>query len=60
MMVETKKDLFTVGKIAEELNISPAKIKKALFGFDIQPTQKMGFCNYYSKEVIDTLKKVIK
>lgn len=52
--------LFTAGKIAKELGVSDAKVKKAIQDLKIEPTSKKGVCNYYSKDVITKIKKVIK
>lgn len=59
-MSESTQELFTTGKVAENLNVSLNKVKKAILELKIQPAMKKGVCNYYSKDVIKTLKKVIK
>ena len=53
-------ELFTAGKIAESLQVSPGKVKKAIIELDIQPTSKKGVCNYYSKEIVKLLESHIK
>ena len=57
-MAEEK--LFTAGNIAKELGVSDAKVKKAIQELKLEPTAKKGVCNYYSKDVIAKIKKVVK
>jgi len=52
--------LFTAGNIAKELGVSDAKVKKAIQELKIEPTSTKGVCNYYSKDVIAKIKKVVK
>ena len=59
-MEDKQVELFTAGKIAESLNASPAKVKKAINELEIQPTSKKGVCNYYSKEIVEKIKQYIK
>ncbi len=59
-MKEKKEKLFTLSKIAEQLSVSASKVKKAIQDLKIQPTAKKGACNYYSKNDIPKIKKVIK
>ena len=59
-MAEVKKDLLTAGKIAQELKVTDAKVKKAIQELGIKPTEKKGPCNYYSKDVIAKIKSALK
>lgn len=59
-MKSQKDELLTVGKIAEQLSVPAAKVKKAIQELGIQPTAKKGACNYYSKSEIIKIKKAIK
>lgn len=58
--MKEQKELLTVGKIAEQLSVPAAKVKKAIQELGIQPTAKKGACSYYSKSDIPKIKKVIK
>lgn len=59
-MKNQKDELLTVGKIAEQLSLPPAKIKKAIQELGIEPAAKKGACSYYSKSEIAKIKKAIK
>lgn len=59
-MAEQKQDLLTVGKIAEQLSVPAAKVKKAIQDLGIQPTAKKGACSYYSKSDVPKIKKALK
>jgi hypothetical protein len=56
-MKNQKEELLTVGKIAEQLSIPAAKVKKAIQELGIQPTAKKGACNYFQKMLSLKLKK---
>jgi len=58
-MKNQKEELLTVGKIAEQLSIPAAKVKKAIQELGIEPTAKKGACNYFSKDVVPKIKKAI-
>ncbi|MHB9053567.1 MAG: hypothetical protein ACYC5F_06220 [Thermoleophilia bacterium] len=53
-------DLLTAGKIAAELGVSPAKVKKAIQELGLEPDAKKGACSYYSKAAVTKIKKQIK
>ncbi len=55
-----KDDLMTAGKIAMELGIPGAKVKKAIADLKIKPAAKKGVCNYYSKDVLPKIKSAAK
>lgn len=59
-MKNQKEELLTVGKIAEQLSVSAAKVKKAIQELGIQPAAKKGACSYYSKSELAKIKKAIK
>jgi hypothetical protein len=47
-MMEAK-DLLTAGKIAKELGLSEAKVKKAIKDLNLNPAAKKGVCSYYTQ-----------
>ena len=53
-------DLMTAGKIASELAISGAMVKKAIADLKIKPVAKKGVCSYYSKDVLAKIKAAAK
>ena len=53
-------DLLTAGKIATELGVPPAKVKKAIQELGLEPDAKKGACSYYSKASIAKIKKKVK
>ncbi|MCX6144280.1 MAG: hypothetical protein NTZ35_13775 [Ignavibacteriales bacterium] len=55
-----KNDLMTVGKIAQELAVPGAKVKKAIADLKIKPVAKKGVCSYYSRDVVAKIKAVAK
>lgn len=55
-----REELLTVGKIAEQLSVPAAKVKKVIQELGIEPTVKKGNCNYYSKNELSKIKKAIK
>jgi len=50
----------TAGKIAEELAIPGAKVKKAIADLKIKPVAKKGVCSYYSRDVLAKIKAAAK
>lgn len=58
--MKDNKELFTVGKIAEQLAVPAAKVKKAIQDLGIQPAAKKGACSYYAKSDIQKIKKALK
>jgi hypothetical protein len=40
-------DLLTAAKIAAQLKVSDAKVKKAIAAMGLKPAAKKGVCNYY-------------
>jgi len=52
-------ELLTAGKIAKELGVSDAKVKKAIAELKIAPTAKKGVCNMYAPSVVPKIKKAL-
>lgn len=52
-------DLLTAGKIAKELGVSDAKVKKAIKELGLEPEAKKGACSYYSKAQVAKIKKAV-
>ncbi|MBF0108846.1 MAG: hypothetical protein HQL76_06710 [Magnetococcales bacterium] len=55
-MTDANEQLLTAGKIAKELGISDAKVKKAIKELGIEPVAKKGVCNYYGRDSLDKVK----
>ncbi|MFA6001627.1 MAG: hypothetical protein WC828_05875 [Thermoleophilia bacterium] len=53
-------DLLTAGKIAKEIGVSDARVKKAIKELGLEPDAKKGACSYYSKAAISKIKKALK
>jgi hypothetical protein len=51
--------MLTAGKIAKELGVPDAKIKKIIQELALEPAEKKGACSYYSSEQIARIKKEI-
>ena len=52
-------DLLTAAKIAAELKVSDAKVKKAISALGLAPAAKKGVCNYYAKSAVPKIKKAL-
>lgn len=52
-------DMLTGGKIAKELGVSPAKVKKMIEELKIEPDQVKGACKYYGHKTVDKIKKAM-
>ena len=50
----------TATKIAQQLGVSDAKVKKAIKELAIEPADKRGVCNFYSPAVIPQIQAVLK
>ncbi len=55
-----KQENRTAGKIAEELGVPPAKVKKAIETLKLAPAAKKGACSYYARTAIPKIKGAIK
>jgi hypothetical protein len=53
-------DLLTAGKIAQELAVSDARVKKAIAALGLKPAAKKGACSYYERAVLPDIKKALK
>lgn len=58
-MANQDENLMTAGKIAKELTVSDAKVKKAIKELGIEPTAKKGACCYYGPDAVAKIKKAI-
>ncbi len=56
-MATKNDDLLSAGKLAKEIGISAAKVKKAIEALDLQPDNVRCGCKYYSKDRIPEIKK---
>lgn len=52
-------DLLTASKIAKELSVSDAKVKKAIAALGLKPAAKKGVCSYYERKTIPAIKKAL-
>jgi len=52
-------DLLTAAKIAAELKVSDAKVKKAIAAIGLAPAARKGVCNYYPKSAVPKIKKAL-
>jgi hypothetical protein len=52
-------DLLTAAKIAQQLKVSDAKVKKAIAALGLAPAAKKGVCNLYDKGVVAKVKKAL-
>lgn len=53
------KDLLTASKIAAQLKVSDAKVKKAIAALALEPAAKKGVCSYYAKGDVAKIKKAL-
>lgn len=53
------KDLLTASKIAAQLEVSDAKVKKAIAALALKPAAKKGVCSYYAKGDVAKIKKAL-
>ncbi|MFZ5446449.1 MAG: hypothetical protein ACOZQL_41055 [Myxococcota bacterium] len=51
--------LLTASKIAAELKVSDAKVKKAIAALKLKPAAKKGVCSYYAKADVPKIKKAL-
>ncbi|MEW6019532.1 MAG: HTH domain-containing protein [Pseudomonadota bacterium] len=54
-----EKQLLTAGKIAKELGVSDARVKKAIKELGLEPSEKKGACCYYDAAQIAKIKKAV-
>lgn len=55
----TASDLLTASKIAKELSVSDAKVKKAITALGLKPAATKGVCAYYDRKSIPAIKKAL-
>jgi hypothetical protein len=55
----TASELLTAGKIAVQLNVSPADVKNAITALKLKPAAKKGACTYYAAADVAKIKKAI-
>jgi hypothetical protein len=53
-------DLYTAGKLAEELAIPAAKVKKLIDELKIKPDAEKGACKYYGAAALKKLRAASK
>ncbi len=51
--------LLTASKIAAELSVPGAKVKKAIAGLRLKPSAKKGACAYYDRSAVAKIKKAV-
>ncbi len=59
-MAAEKNDMFTAGKIAQQLGASPAQVKQAIQTLKLKPAAKKGACTYYGKDAVAKIKGAIR
>ncbi len=52
-------DLLTASKIAAELKVSDAKVKKAIAELRLAPAARKGVCSYYERSAVPRIKKAL-
>jgi hypothetical protein len=52
-------DLLTASKIAAQLKVSDAKVKKAIAALGLKPAAKKGVCSYYERSAVSKIKKAL-
>jgi len=57
---EPKEELLTAAKIAEQLGVPPAQVKKAIAAAGVAPDAKKGCCSYYGSASVKRIQKVLK
>ncbi|MBI3185540.1 MAG: hypothetical protein HYZ28_25660 [Myxococcales bacterium] len=53
-------DLLTASKIAQQLKLKDAQVKKALSELKISPAATKGPCKYYSPDVVAKIRTAVK
>ena len=52
-------ELLTAGKIALELKVPGAKVKKAIATLKLKPVTKKGVCSYFARSDLPKIKKAL-
>jgi hypothetical protein len=55
----TDTDLLTAARIAAQLKVSDARVKKAIAALGLKPAAKKGVCSYYEKSAVPKIKKAL-
>ncbi len=55
----TATELLTASKIAAQLDVSDAKVKKAIATLKLKPAAKKGPCSYYAASDVAKIKKAL-
>jgi hypothetical protein len=55
--MEKANDLLTINKIAEQIEDSPAKVKKIIAELDIEPDSVKCNCKYFAPEKVEIIKQ---
>lgn len=55
----TTPELLTASKIALQLKVTDAKVKKAIAALKLEPAAKKGPCNYYAATDVAKIKKAL-
>lgn len=58
--MSSESDLLTAAKIAQELAVSDAKVKKAIAALGLKPAARKGVCSYYARAAVPKIKKALK
>lgn len=58
-MTEKTSVMFTAGKLAAELGISPGKVKKLIEAHKIEPDEIKRNCKYYGPKTLQSLKATL-
>lgn len=59
-MVENNEQMLSAGKLAENLGVSAAKVKKVITELGIEPSMVKCRCNYYSTKEVEKIKQALK
>jgi hypothetical protein len=52
-------DLLTASKIARQLEVPDARVKKAIAALGLKPAARKGVCSYYEKSAVPRIKKAL-
>ncbi len=55
----TATELLTASKIAAELKVPGARVKKAIADLKLKPAAKKGPCSYFDRAAVSKIKKAI-
>jgi len=59
-MKDAEQELLTAKKVADQIGISEAKVKKIIKDNSIEADQVKCRCNYYASETVEKIKSLIK